>query len=141
MPKFKELKQIQRKVNRQIHGLNRNLKEDCFAGRFSVKMIKRKDEFLLRWPYPKFFIEIMDNEQPERNIVELFHWSDSWGLREFETLIDILNNFIVSSDFWDRWRNDEAYRETHFFSGKRMENLKNVAIKTQEIINEREKNT
>lgn len=123
MPKFKELKKTQRKVNKEIRNINKNLKEDCFAGRFEVKMLARKDEMLCMMSYPSYTLAIIDHEEPKTLVLENYHWSDSWGLCDFETLVDELNMFIQESNFWDRWKNEEEYRKSHWYSGKRLAQL------------------
>ena len=43
MARIKQLKKIQKEVNKIIRSLNKELKEDCFAGRFKVIQSLRID--------------------------------------------------------------------------------------------------
>lgn len=141
----------QLKVRKLLRELNKQLKEDYFAGRFEVKQIGRKDfsqpaYFPVycpqcynieeagdpQWNWSLYTIELIDNEEPERNCFFEFRWSDTFKLcdgrpldekackyyRSFGLfkLGDAMNEFIIQSDFNKKWKYLE-YARTHWFSG------------------------
>lgn len=150
MARIKDLKKEQRKVRRVIRKQNKNLKEDCFAGRFQIRQTNRVSQGLYPgwvdktyiskdgkdfgvaghsyhlWYKAAYEIEFIDNEQPERNYKE---WFECWDILNYsflkQSLWSHLNEFILSSDFWKKW-NDPEYARTHWFSGAQLkEKMKN----------------
>lgn len=143
------------KVRRLIKKTNKSLFEDCFAGRFEVRLTGNKRDYQTAnyfvytpelftadeasdptWQYSYYEAEIRDNEEPERNFKIWFKYSDSFGLidcwtdrwemrseyfdNSISSIWSVINNFIIKSDFWDKW-NDIEYKKTHWYSG---DNLK-----------------
>ena len=96
------------------------------------------------WRHSIYLIRFVDTEEPERNVEYWAKWSDSFGLcdlrRDFwdnlgkpnycdnlglSTAQSVMNNFIVRSDFWDKWR-DFDYAKDHWYSGKQLTEMINV---------------
>ena len=47
-------------------------------------------------------------------------------------LLTFANDFIVESDFWKLWHNDQEYRNNHWYSGKQKEEAEKYGI-TKEL--------
>lgn len=96
------------------------------------------------WRHSMYLIRFVDTEEPERNVEYWAKWSDHFGLcdlhRDFwdnlgkpnycdnlglSTAQSVMNNFIVRSDFWDKWR-DFDYAKDHWYSGKQLTEMINV---------------
>ena len=54
-------------------------------------------------------------------------------VKQIDKIFDDLNDFIVMSDFWDKWCHDQDYRNDHWYSGKQKEEAENFGIKKQLI--------
>ena len=147
-------RKLQLKIRRILRETNKSLKEDLFAGRFEVKLVDRKDfaepaylvyypkNFTIeqagdpQWNWSLYSIELIDNEEPERNCRFAFRWSNTFELCDGHPLDDnayayyrsgglvklneAINDFIIYSDFWKKW-NYLEYARTHWFSGKTLE--------------------
>lgn len=146
------------KTKKLVKKINKQLKEDCFAGRFEVKLTGKRQDYQTSsyliyvpalytidevtdptWSFSYYEAEIRDNEEPERNFKVWFRLSKDFGLvdcstddweassKYFENLglngiMVVMNNFIVKSDFWEKWQ-DLEYRKTHWYSGKQLEEM------------------
>lgn len=148
-------RKLQLKIRRVLRETNKSLKEDLFAGRFEVKLVNRKDfaepayhpvycpkNFTIneagdpQWNWSLYTIELIDNEEPERNCQFAFRWSETFELCDGHPLDDkayayyrsgglfklneAINDFIIYSDFWKKW-NYLEYARTHWFSGKALD--------------------
>ena len=149
-------RKFQKKIIRKVlKEANEDLREDLFAGRFEVKLVNRIDfaeQTFYPIYYPKNFtieeaddpqrfwslyiIELIDNEEPERNCRFAFRWSKDFEFCDGHPVDDkayayyrsgglfllseAINDFIVYSDFWKKW-NYLEYARTHWFSGKTLE--------------------
>lgn len=90
------------------------------------------------WRYSEYEIKIEDTEEPERSFNIWCRLSDSFGLIDcyaateedhlksmkyfrntsgLKELWTIMNNFIIYSDFWEKW-NDIEYQKTHWYTGE-----------------------
>lgn len=146
----------QLKIRKMIRHINKQLKEDYFAGRFEIKQTNRKDfaepnyinyypKTLTidnagdpQWNWSIYTIELIDNEEPERNCKYNFRYSEVFGMIEaipltnegcqyltpggISPLWEILNNFIVQSDFQEKHRYFD-YAKTHWYSGEELERV------------------
>lgn len=94
---------MDKKVNNFIKNFNKSLRKDVFGNRFELRQ-RRKAR--TSWGMEFYLYELIDNEQPERNKVAQY-WESGFSILNMGPLFMAMNNFIVSSDFW------EKYREAH----------------------------
>lgn len=100
---------LKRKIRRIIRILNKQMREDVFGDRFSLRIIGsdiRPYDDNSGWD-AYFNIEFLDKEQPDRNYSYWFepHFIIYSGMFAGGRHVDSdLNDFIVNSDFWDKWR-------------------------------------
>ena len=93
MARIKQLKKIQKEVNKIIRSLNKELKEDCFAGRFKVLQTLRIDHHIEDDYYTSIYrFTFIDTEQPERNVDK---WIDTYSMFSFK--YDLHLSLISSS--------------------------------------------
>ena len=143
-------------VRKHIKQINKQLKEDKFAGRFEIRQVNRIDKVYNNyvnfhpetmtideigdpeWHVNYYVIDIIDNEEPERNGHYTFRWSKSFGLVDavpfdeksrgyiktngLVSVYDILNTFIIESDFDKKWKSLE-YANTHWYSGDELKEV------------------
>lgn len=133
MARIKQLKKRQKQINNIIRTINKEVIDDCFAGRFQILQIDRLDRHAGGDDYYSscYGIRLIDHEQPHRNIEKWYNADSLFSFRY--SLFDDFNNFIVMSDFWDRWCHDQDYRNDHWYSGKQKEEAESFAIKKQLI--------
>ena len=100
---------LKRKVRRVIRTLNKSMREDVFGDRFSLRIAQTN---IVPWEdnsgwNAHFLIEFRDAAQPERNYFYWFepHFIIYSGMFAGGRHVDSdLNNFIVESDFWEKYR-------------------------------------
>lgn len=92
-----------RKVNRNVRKLNKQLQADVFGDRFYARQVKKsKADGIMFYQY-----ELIDNECPERN--ELVHgWLSAFEIYKFNHIWIAMNDFIVKSDFWEKYNKREV---------------------------------
>lgn len=90
-------KKICRKVNRRIRQLNKQLAEDVFGNRFWVRQVQKQYKNDIHY----FQYELRDRLQPERN--KLLYWLSEFSLVTFNDLWLEMNDFIITSDFWETY--------------------------------------
>lgn len=93
-------KKVCRKVNRRARELNKQLKQDVFGNRFWIREYCK--QYVNDVHY--FMYELRDREQPNRNEV-IPEWFNEFQLLKFNDLWLKMNDFIIGSDFWDKYRN------------------------------------
>lgn len=94
---------IDKKVNRAVKNLNRSLKKDVFGTRFELRQYRksRGNDGVEYYLY-----QMIDNEQPERN--ELVRgWETGYAIIHFSPLWIAMNDFIIKSDFWSKYKKCE----------------------------------
>lgn len=91
-----------KKVNRMARRLNKQLREDVFGRRFEVRQY-RKSKTSEGIHY--YIYQFIDNEQPERN--KITHWYSSFDLLIMSPLFLEMNDFIIESDFWSKYRTEK----------------------------------
>lgn len=91
---------IDKKVNRVAKKLNRQLQQDVFGDRFKVRQVRktRGSDGIMYYLY-----ELIDNECPERNYMYQ-GWISEFSMLHMNTLWIEMNNFIIHSDFWEKYR-------------------------------------
>lgn len=88
---------MDKKVNRNIKRLNKQLREDVFKDRFEARQVKKS-----RYGDINFYQYLLiDHEQPERN--ELSDWMNGIEITMFNEVWIKMNKFIVTSDFWQKY--------------------------------------
>ncbi len=92
-----------KKVNRMVKRLNKQLREDVFGRRFEVRQYRKSKtpEGIHYYMY-----QLIDNEQLERN--EITHWYSSFDLLIMNPLYIEMNDFIIKSDFWSKYRTEKS---------------------------------
>lgn len=94
---------MDKKVNKVAKKLNKTLKEDVFGTRFEIRQYKK-----MKTPdgLEYYLYQCIDNEQPERNKITC-GWHTGFSITEFGILHLEMNDFIVTSDFWAKYRKSE----------------------------------
>ena len=94
-----------KRLNCEVRKFNKLLSDDVFGDRFWIRQLK-KERFQGIWYY---MFELRDREQPERNKICPFWCVDCCVRFAINELAKEMNNFIVSSDFWNKYNaeNDE----------------------------------
>ena len=90
-----------RKVKASTKKLNDVLQEDVFGDRFEVRLLEKASEDGITY----YQYEMIDHEQPERNRV-IRGWLTYWDICSSNKLYIEMNDFIVHSDFWSRYRQE-----------------------------------
>jgi len=87
-----------KKVNRNVKRLNRQLLNDVFGDRFWARQVQKSKADGIEY----YLYELCDREQPERN--ELVHgWLNYWEICSSYKIWEAMNNFIITSDFWTKY--------------------------------------
>jgi hypothetical protein len=89
-------RKICKKVNNRAKQLNKQLKQDIFGTRFWIKEVQKSYKDNIHY----FLYELRDREQPERN--EIIGWFSEFELLTFCNLWLKMNDFIITSDFWQK---------------------------------------
>lgn len=95
------------------------------------------------WKYSVYEVRIEDTEEPERSFNVWCEYSNNFGMIDchiedenyysigskylqncsgLKELWWVVNNFIIYSDFWDKWK-DIEYQKTHWYSGKCLDDM------------------
>ena len=91
-----------KKVNRNVRKLNRQLLDDVFKDRFWARQVQKSKADGIEY----YLYELCDREQPERN--ELIHgWLNYWEICNSYKIWRAMNDFIITSDFWNKYWADK----------------------------------
>lgn len=93
---------MDKKVNKTAKNLNRLIQRDVFGKRFEIRQYKKTSRNEIQY----YMYQLIDNEQPERNEI-IGKWMTGFEIVGFHTLSIEMNNFIVNSDFWSKYRKSE----------------------------------
>lgn len=88
-----------KKVNRCAKTLNKQIREDVFGDRFSVRQVKKTRNYDVGY----YMYELIDKKCPERNSL-IPKWFSEFEIINFKGLYLEMNNFIVTSDFWETYK-------------------------------------
>lgn len=109
---------VDKKINKIVRIINRNLKEDVFGDRFWIRQIKKQKSDGMQY----YLYEMIDRKHPERNSLVSHGWL--WGESFFLSadFYEAINDFIVRSDFWADYYDDpkrycaemDDYAHTHY---------------------------
>ena len=94
---------LDRKVNKVARDLNKSLAADVFGSRFQVRQKQKTRSVFDGWQY--YLYELVDNEHPARN--KTLRWFSGYCITTFSALHIEMNNFIITSDFWQKYRNEK----------------------------------
>lgn len=94
-----------KKVNRNIKKLNKQLREDVFKTRFEVRQIQKATYDGIQY----YLYSLIDNEQPERNTI--CKWYNYWEICRSNKVWLEMNDFIVFSNFWELYWQDKKNSE------------------------------
>ena len=90
-----------RLVNRNVKKLNRQLAQDVFGNRFYARQIRKsKGDGVMYYMY-----ELCDREQPNRN--RIVPWETAFAIDILNKIWTEMNDFIVTSDFWEKYRQNQ----------------------------------
>lgn len=90
-----------RLVNRNVKKLNRQLAQDVFGNRFYARQIRKsKGDGVMYYMY-----ELCDREQPNRN--RIVPWETAFAIDILNKIWTEMNEFIVTSDFWEKYRQNQ----------------------------------
>ncbi|MCR0316338.1 hypothetical protein MKA27_17585 [[Clostridium] innocuum] len=95
-----------KKVNRLVRGFNRQLHEDVFGDRFSLCQI-RKSGYADCHVYHIYLYRFIDRKYPSRNYEK---WFSEGEILISKKLYIEMNEFIVSSDFWDTFDKESYFK-------------------------------
>ena len=87
-----------KRVNRCIKQLNKQLREDVFGDRFYARQYQKAYVDGLSY----YLYELIDREQPERNRL-IRHWLWSGEIIHSKKVHLEMNDFIVTSNFWEKY--------------------------------------
>ena len=90
---------VDKKVNRAVRRLNKELQKDVFGDRFMARQVRksRGEDGVMYYLY-----EFLDKECPERNY--MYHgWLSEFSVLRMNTIWMEMNNFIIHSDFWAKY--------------------------------------
>ena len=99
---------VDKKVNKIVKSINRQLKQDVFKDRFWIRQVqKQKNEYGMQF----YLFEMRDRLEPNRNSIIAQGWI--WGENRFlvSGLYEAINDFIIKSDFWSLY-NGSIYDES-----------------------------
>jgi hypothetical protein len=85
-----------KKVNKRIRTLNRQIENDVFGKRFIARQVKKQRLDGVSY-YHYLFI---DNENPDANIYQIF---SEFEITMFSKPWEVMNELIVNSDFWEKY--------------------------------------
>ena len=87
-----------RLVNRNVKKLNRQLTQDVFGDRFYARQIRKSKGDGVMY----YMNEVCDREQPNRN--RIVPWETAFAIDTLNKIWTEMNEFIVTSDFWEKYR-------------------------------------
>lgn len=85
-----------KKVNKIVKQLNKDLKEDVFKDRFWYRQYQKARVDGLDY----YLYELKDRVDPSRDKV-LYHWYSAFEVIGFHKLVMEMNDFIINSNFWE----------------------------------------
>lgn len=90
-----------KKVNKNAKKLNRQIMADVFGDRFYCRQYKKAfgEDGIEYFQY-----EFLDKECPNRNYIT--YWFNVWEIIRSNKLWEEMNNFIITSDFWSKYKNN-----------------------------------
>lgn len=102
-----------KKVNRIVRQINKQLRDDVFGDRFSVVQLKRTAPYDDCRSYFYYIYQLRDAAQPDRNC-EAHYSQDEITMTNGLCILKNLNDFIVESNFWDIFDTKEELKHTGY---------------------------
>lgn len=96
-----------KKVNRFVKYLNRQIHQDVFEDRFTVKQI-RKEGCSDCHDYHIYLYNFEDKKQPNRNYQKWFREGEIIYSKQLHIE---MNNFIITSDFWKTFEKEVYFKD------------------------------
>lgn len=90
-----------KKVNRIAKQLNKSIAADVFGNRFWARQAQKAKVDGINY----YLYELRDRLQPERN--KLLQWDNEFAFITFHHLALAMNDFIIESDFWEKYKKGE----------------------------------
>lgn len=110
-----------KKVNRLVRNINKQLKADVFRDRFWVRQMQKAKVDGMEY----YLYEMKDRLEPNRDSIIAEGWI--WGGSHFfvSSIYEAMNDFIVKSDFWSKYNgsyydkeNDDYAQEFYHYHSK-----------------------
>lgn len=86
-----------RRVNKNVRKLNKKLQNDVFGDRFEARQYKKSRKEGISY----YMYLLIDNKHPERNMI--VPWESAFSIYQFNHIWLAMNDFIISSDFWQTY--------------------------------------
>ena len=86
-----------RRVNKNVRKLNKELQKDVFGDRFEARQYKKSRKKGISY----YMYLLIDNKHPERNMI--VPWESAFSIYQFNHIWLAMNDFIISSDFWQTY--------------------------------------
>ena len=86
-----------RRVNKNVRKLNKELQNDVFGDRFEARQYKKSRKEGISY----YMYLLIDNKHPERNMI--VPWESAFSIYQFNHIWLAMNDFIASSDFWQTY--------------------------------------
>ena len=87
-----------KKVNRTVRTLNKDLEKDIFGNRFWLRQYRKAKEDGVEY----YLYELKDRIDPSRDRLTR-GWLSAFSIITFHELAVEMNDFIVSSNFWENY--------------------------------------
>lgn len=93
-----------KKVNRLVRNINKQLKDDVFGDRFWVRQMQKAKVDGMEY----YLYEMKDRLEPNRDSIIAEGWI--WGSSHFfvSSIYEAMNDFIVRSSFWSKYYDDSS---------------------------------
>ena len=110
-----------KKVNRLVRNINKQLKADVFGDRFWVRQMQKAKVDGMEY----YLYEMKDKLEPNRDSIIAEGWI--WGGSHFfvSSIYEAMNDFRVKSDFWSKYngsyydkKNDDYAQEFYHYHSK-----------------------
>ena len=106
---------VDRKVNRLVKKINKNLAADVFGDRFWIRQIqKARNEDGMQY----YLYEMKDRLEPNRDSIVKEGWM--WGEDFFLVahFYEAINDFIVRSDFWHNYNGSPYDKDMDYYAAE-----------------------
>lgn len=95
-----------KKVNRLVKSLNRQIRNDVFGDRFSLLQVFKTGKYDCH-DYHVFLYRFIDKKHPDRNFEKYF---DEGEILIQKKLYIEMNEFIILSDFWNTFDRESYFK-------------------------------
>ena len=95
-----------KRINRIVKYINKDLEKDVFGNRFWLKQIRKTREYDIEY----YLYELKDRVDPSRDRI-IPCWLSGFEISTFRKLDIEMNNFIISSNFWEVYNAETRSKE------------------------------